>query len=228
MQMPLATYRTADGTVKTIEWDEGRFVVDGAELALADLLAWDAAGSLSWVSPETQAWARSLAPQLDSQEPVPAQTQAQAAAAAQPDARLALLADILATFAQYPGYTAQYGTDTDITIDNKVAQANWGTGKKRIDYTAHLKAIEAERVVYFFEMLKEQGSGLSFGGFESESFTTVGKKRSGTTKEIVMGPGGVAMDATWDYGQTRAIVESVCVRHGWVLKVVLRPGSAKY
>ena len=236
--MQLASYRTAEGAVKIIEWDEGRFLVDGYEMALDQILEWDSVGMLTWSTPETQAWARSLqASTVAAPAPAPAaavaEPQPEPAPETTPDtlsvgSRLALLADMLAAFAQYPGYTAQYGTDTDVTIDNKVAQASWGTGKKKVEYSAHMKAVEPERTLYFFEILKEQGAGLSFGGFESESYTTFGKKRSGKTKEVVLGPNGVAMDYEWDYGQTRAIVESVCARHGWTVKVVLRPGSAKY
>lgn len=238
--MQLASYRTADGMVKVIEWESGHFFVDGYEMSLAQVLEWDATGVLAWVSPETQAWARALAqpaapapvatPVAEEQPTVVAevQTAVQPAAEHPVGSRLGLLADMLTTFAQYPGYTVQYGTDTDVTIDNKVAQASWGTGKKKVDYSARMKAVEPERTLYFFEMLKEQGAGLSFGGFKAESYSTVGTKRSGTTKEVVLGPQGVAMDYEWDYGQTRAIVESVAARHGWTVKVVLRPGSATY
>src|SRR5574340_230225 len=59
--------------------------------------------------------------------------------------RLALLADMLATFSQYPDYTVVYGTDTDISIDNEIARASWGTGRKKVEYAAVMKAVEAER-----------------------------------------------------------------------------------
>jgi len=218
--MQVASYRASDGSVKYVEWSDGRFLVDGYEMTLAQVLEWDAAGMLGWASPETQAWARSLAAPAPSVAPAPAEPAA--------GTRIALLADVLATVAQYPGYTAQYGTDTDVRIDNLVAQANWGAGKKKVEFSAHMKAVEAERTLYYFEILKEKGSGLSFGGFESESYSTFGTKRSGKTKEVVIGPGGVAMDYEWDYGQTRRIIESVCSRHGWRMKVVLTPGTAKY
>lgn len=235
----LASYRTADGQVKVVEWDQGRFLVDGFEVSLSDVLSWDAAGALGWVSAETQAWARSLGPQP--MQPQPAHQQPAPQPAAQPEpqpeqpqpvpaagSRLALLADMLVMFGRYPGYTAQYGTDTDIVIDNKIAQASWGTGKKKVDYAARMKAVEPERTLYFFEMLKEQSSGLSFGGLESESYSTFGTKRSGKKREAVLGPDGVAMDYEWDYGQTRAIVESVCASHGWTVRVVLKSRAASY
>jgi hypothetical protein len=171
-------------------------------------------------------------PQVATEPAAPEQPQAPAEPAAPASAvsgtRVALLADILAAFAQYPGYSVRYGTDTDIMIDNKVADASWGTGKKNVEYEAVLKAVEGERVVYFWEMLKESGAGLSFGGFEGETTMTMGAKRFGTKKEVVVGPGGKALDYTWDYAATRRIVEDVAARDGWRVKVVLRKKSAQW
>lgn len=145
-----------------------------------------------------------------------------------PGTRLALLADMLTTLAQYPGHTAAYGTDTDVRIDNEIANASWGVGKKKVEYSARMKAVEAERVLYFWEMLKESGAGISLGGFDSESTSTFGGKRWGAKKETIIGPGGVAVDYSWDYGKTRAIVESVAARHGFSVKVVLSSKKASY
>jgi len=150
------------------------------------------------------------------------------AAPAPPADRIALLADVLATLGQYPKYTSQYGTDTDIVVSNEVASANWGTGKKKIEFSAIMKAVEAEHTIYYWEMLKESGSGLNFGGFDAEMSTTVGMKSWGTKKETVIGPDGIAMDAEWDYAATRRIVENVAARHGWQVKVVLKKNSAQW
>ncbi|MDZ4169242.1 MAG: hypothetical protein U1E26_06255 [Coriobacteriia bacterium] len=229
--MIIASYLTEGGVTGHIEWREGLLFASGTEVPAEHVLAWDAQQLLAWVNPETRAWAYSLvraAPVAAVVAPEPQPVVAAPAQGGQPGTRLELLADILATMEGYPAYTARYGTDTDIALDNEVARAAWGTGKKSIEYSAHMKAVEPERVLYFFEILKEKGSGLSFGGVETETYSTFGAMRSGTTKQVVVGPNGVAMDASWDYGQTRRIVEAVCARHGWVLKVVLRPGSAKY
>jgi hypothetical protein len=164
---------------------------------------------------------------VPSPEPVVAPAPAPAAAhVAAP--RLELLAEILGLFSQYPNYRAQYGTDTDIVIDNQVTDAAWAGGKKKAEYQAILKAVEPEMTVYFYEILKEKSSGLSFGSVESESYTTFGTKRSGQTSTTTFGPGGPVAQTDWDYGATRQIVESVTAPHGWKLKVVLRKGSAQW
>jgi len=159
--------------------------------------------------------------------PVPAPAPTPIAVAPVAGTRDSFLTDLMGTFAQYPGYAVAWGSDTDMTVSNKVADANLGTVKKKVDYEAALKAVEADRTVYFWEILKEKGSGLSFGGIESESYSTFGAKRYGTKKEVVIGAGGVA-SVEWDYGRTRAIVESVAARHGFGVKVVLNRKKASW
>lgn len=142
--------------------------------------------------------------------------------------RLELLAAILELLSQYPTYRSHYGTDTDIVIDNQVADAVWAGGKKKVEYEAILKAVEAEKTVYFWELLKEKSAGISFGGFESESYSTVGMRRSGTKKSATLTPDGVQAAYDWDYALTRQIVESVAIPAGWRVKVVLTKGSARW
>lgn len=165
-------------------------------------------------APLTPPW---TAPAL---EPTPA------AVLAGPASRADLLQAILAAFAQYPGYQVRYGTNTDIEVDNKVADGSTGTTKKKVDFEAIMKAVEPERVLYYWEILKEKGSGISMGGFESESYSTFGAKRWGTKKEVLVGPGGVVA-YEWDYAKTRQIVEATAAQLGWKVKVVLRKGSAQ-
>jgi hypothetical protein len=160
--------------------------------------------------------------------PVAATAPASAPAPAGRTAREAVLAAILGAIGQYPGYAAGYGTDTDIVISDQVADANWGTGKKKVEYEAILKAVEAERTIYFWEILKEKGGGLSFGGFEAETYSTFGTKRSGTKKEVVLGPGGKAVDYEWDYAATRQIVEAAAARQGWTVKTVLNKRKVQW
>lgn len=157
--------------------------------------------------------------------PAPA---AAAAATAALGTREAVLAGIMAAFVEDPGYRVRYGSDADILIDNVVADESWGTGAKKVEYEAVLKADESDRTVYFWELLKEKGGGLSFGGVQSESYSTFGAKRSGTKKEVVLRPGGTAMDYSWDYAATRHRIEAVAKSNGWRLKVVLRKKSAQW
>jgi hypothetical protein len=141
--------------------------------------------------------------------------------------RTELLAAMLSAFAAYPGYQVRYGTDTDVMIDNRVADGSYGTGKKKVDFEAIMKAVEPDHTVFYWEILKERGAGISLGGFESESYSTFGTKRSGTKKEVIVGPGGVVA-YEWDFAKTRQIVEATAAQHGWKVKTVLKKSSARW
>ncbi|HEY5506321.1 MAG TPA: hypothetical protein VIK83_02415 [Coriobacteriia bacterium] len=138
--------------------------------------------------------------------------------------RDAFLADLMATVASNPAFSATWGTDTDMTIASNPIDGSWGAGHKRVEYTAVLKAVEADSTVYFWEMLEERTSGLSFGTFESETYSTAGMKRSGTRHEATVGPGSASWE--WGYGTLRNLVEDVAARHGFAVRVVLAKHSA--
>ena len=91
-----------------------------------------------------------------------------------------------------------------------------------------MKAVEPERTIYFWEILKESGAGLNFGGFEAETYGVSGKSRSGVQKMMIVGANGVPVEWEWDYADTRRIVEDVAARHGWNTKVVLQKKSAQW
>jgi len=160
--------------------------------------------------------------------PEPAPVAVAPAAPAAASDRLTLLADILAVLGQYPSFNAHYGTDTDVVVDNQIVNANWGTGKKKVEYSAIMKAVEAERTLYFWEIVKESSSGLNFGGFEAESYSTSGATRSGKQKMMIVGANGVPVEWEWDYGATRSVIEDVARRHGWATKVVLQKKAAQW
>jgi hypothetical protein len=143
-----------------------------------------------------------------------------------PPSRTAFLTALMATVASNPAYNATWGTDTDMTIESNPVDGGWGVGTKRVEYSAALKAVEADRTVYLWELLKERTSGISFGTFESESYTTVGAKRSGTKKEAVVGPGSASWE--WGYGTLRALIEEVAARHGFTVRVVLTRHAAAW
>jgi len=59
-RMQVASYLTAEGESKLIDYADGRFSVDGSEMTHEQVMAWDAAGMLAWTQPETREWARNL------------------------------------------------------------------------------------------------------------------------------------------------------------------------
>jgi hypothetical protein len=148
------------------------------------------------------------------------------ASAAAAGTRVGFLTDLMAAFSDSPSYTAEWGADTDMTIASNPLDGTWGVGKKRAEYSAALKVSEPDRAVTFWEILKERSSGMTFGTFESETYTTFGTKRSGTKKEKVIGPGSGSWE--WGYGTTRKVVEDIAARHGFAVRVVLTRHSATW
>lgn len=63
--MQVASYSTAVGESKLIDYADGKFTVDGLEMSIEQVLSWDAAGMLTWANPETQVWAREFSANLN-------------------------------------------------------------------------------------------------------------------------------------------------------------------
>ena len=88
-----------------------------------------------------------------------------------------------------------WGQKTDLSITNELANANWGVGKKKVEYSAVLRLDGATQKVYFWEMIKESGRGLAaLFSFKTETYRTNGTTRSGTVNETAYGPGGKLID----------------------------------
>lgn len=155
-------------------------------------------------------------------QPAPApQAVSEAVPATQPNAVIAEIANALR---ELGGYTLTTPPDSDLAIASELADARWLTGTKKVTFEALLKAEPSESRIYYWEMLKESGAGTGLG-WQTESWSVSGTRRSGSTKGGVFGTAGAA-DHDWDYARTRSLVEEICARHGWTVKTVLRKKSA--
>lgn len=145
------------------------------------------------------------------------------------DAREQLLQAIERELAQYPQLAVSRSRETDLEIKSVLADASWGLGKKKVEYSACLLLKPTDRTAVFWEMIKEVGSGMGiFGGFKVETYKSDGKTISGSVKEKGFGPTGKVIDYTWDYAGTREMVEMVVKASGWSFTTVLRKGKAMY
>ena len=145
------------------------------------------------------------------------------------DSRGALLQSIAAALSPLPQLELVWGRKADLEISNELANANWGTGKKKVEYSACLKLDPASQTVYFWEMIKESGRGLmALFSFKTETYRTDGTTRSGTVREKAYGPGGKVIDYEWDYSQVRHIIEVAVRAQGWRFETVLLKGKASY
>jgi hypothetical protein len=103
--------------------------------------------------------------------------------------------------------------------------------KKKVEYKARFKVIEAERVVRFFEMLAESGSGMggsdfdqAGGGwsFKTETYKTGGGGRSGSITEqgSLLGK---KYSFTLDYAKIRNDIEALATSRGYRFEYQITP-----
>ena len=112
-----------------------------------------------------------------------------------------------------------------------VAQQKSFLSKKTVEYSAKFKVKDDERVVLFFEMLKESGSGMSGGdagdvgggwGFSKEACSTGKQGREGSI-EAQGSLLGNKYSFTFDYGKVRHAVEAIAANHGYGFDYRLTP-----
>lgn len=141
----------------------------------------------------------------------------------------ALLKAIEQTLGQNPRLMVYRSDRTDLEIKNVLVDYDVKVGKKKVEYSACLLAREEERKVVFWEMLKEQSSGIRglFAGIKVETYKSDGRTISGKVREVGWNPAGKAVDYEWDYAQTRHLVESVVKSHGWKFTTILRKGQVE-
>ena len=151
------------------------------------------------------------------------------ARSASADNRTSVMQSIGTALSPLPQLSLTWGGKTDLSITNELANANWGVGKKKVEYSAVLRLDAASQTVFFWEMIKESGRGLAaLFSFKTETYRTDGMTRSGNVQETAYGPGGKLIDYTWDYGQVRQIIEAAVRSQGWRFVTVLLKNKAMY
>lgn len=112
-----------------------------------------------------------------------------------------------------------------------LAQQKSFLSKKTVEYSAKFKVEEDERVVRFFEMLKESGSGMSAGdaggvgggwGVSKETYKTGASGREGDI-EAQGSLLGKKYAFTLDYGKIRKDVQGMAERSGYRFDYKITP-----
>ena len=156
--------------------------------------------------------------------PAPAPTPANASGAKE-----SILNAITAALPGHIGLVLTRGQKTDLEIHNTLADADWTSGRKKVEYSACILAETSSRTIIFWEMIKETGSGMgAFFSFKKETYRSDGKTRSGTVQETGYTPGGKQIDYQWDYANIRQLVETAVRQSGWQFKTVLLKSKATY
>jgi hypothetical protein len=125
------------------------------------------------------------------------------------------------------GIPNQAGYGADISVQAEFLDASWGTGKKKIEYSASCFLNDQEQIMYFWELTKETGSGISFNGESEMSF------QSGTTlfrkvKSVGYGPDGKVFEYSLDIGSITKMFKETAKQNGWKFKVVLKREKAVF
>lgn len=112
-----------------------------------------------------------------------------------------------------------------------IAEQKSFLSKKTVEYSAKFKVQDDDRVVRFFEMLKESGAGMSAGdagdvgggwGFSKESYKTGAGGREGSI-EAQGSLLGNKYAFTFDYARVRTAVQAIAEQHGYRLDYQLTP-----
>lgn len=125
------------------------------------------------------------------------------------------------------GIRAQFGSGSDLTLDEELLNTGWSTGTKKINYEASIYADEHNDVVYMYEKTSETGRGLSFG-VDSESSFQRGKTLFRKVKSVRYGPDGKAYEINLDLGAISKAVKETAEKYGWKFKTVLIKKKAMY
>jgi hypothetical protein len=124
--------------------------------------------------------------------------------------------------------------DGSLLLEAKIAERKVFMSKKSLTYKAKLRVDDQNKVVKFFEMLKETGMGLSSGtdpgsispgfGFKVETYKVGGKQREGNIEEQSR-LFGKDYKYSWDYSTVRRTVEQEARNAGYSFSVVLMERS---
>lgn len=138
--------------------------------------------------------------------------------------RTGFLIDLMAVFAQSRAYTAGWGSDTDMTIASNPVDGMWGTGGTRAEYASALRVAEVDRVVHFWEMLKENGSAVPLQAVGPDAYAPAVAQVPDATQKASADPRSTSWE--WGYGTTREVVEEVAARHGFTVRLALTRDAA--
>jgi hypothetical protein len=135
---------------------------------------------------------------------------------------------VILSFSEAGPFKIVRGSDTDIEISNEVTNSIWYSGKKTVNYTARILLNEREKTAYYWEMLKESSSGLSFSmGIQKKKIKGIEVFQQ--SRERGYAPGGeLVYDYQFDYGSLREAVKQLLQSYDWRLKTVIMKGKASY
>ncbi len=134
----------------------------------------------------------------------------------------------LLSYSDHGPFRVTRGDDTDLIVSNEVAESSWYSGKKKVVYSAQLLLKEAERTAYYWEMLKESSSGISFQmGMQKKKIKGIELFQKNREKGYAP-DGKLVYDYQFDYGSLRELFKNIVESYGWQFKVVILKSKSTY
>lgn len=144
---------------------------------------------------------------------------------------MSLADDLAAASATLPVRLARQ-KDGSLEGEAVLAERKAFLSRKKLTYKCKARVDDAARVVRFWEILVEKGSGVSSGmddmspgfGFKAGTYRTGGKERSGSIEEASR-LFGQDYSYQWDYAAVRTALQGVAAAAGYGWETVLNPKS---
>ena len=121
--------------------------------------------------------------------------------------------------------------DGSLLAEFVVAERKSFLSRKKLTYKCHIRVVDGETAVRFYEILKESGFGLSGSGgmeagfsFKKETYSTGGKERDGSVEELSR-LFGKDYSYSFDFGAIRHAFQQAADEAGYSFSVHLREGS---
>jgi hypothetical protein len=121
--------------------------------------------------------------------------------------------------------------DGSLLTEFVVAERKSFLSRKKLTYKCHLRVVDGEKAVRFYEIIKESGFGLSGSdgmeagfSFKKETYSTRGKERDGSVEEQSR-LFGKDYSYSFDFGAIRHALQQTADKEGYSFSVHLREGS---
>ena len=142
---------------------------------------------------------------------------------------MSLTDDLVAASASLP-VRLEPQKDGSLAGESVLAERKAFLSKKKLTYKCKARVDEGARLVRFWEMLIERGSGISSGGddfgpgggFSAGTYKTSGKELSGSI-ETASSLFGKDYSYQWDYAAMRTALQQVAAQAGYSWETVLNP-----
>lgn len=133
-------------------------------------------------------------------------------------ARTAILSAVENMLSKHATLRTVKGEKSDLEIESLLSDEDWGLGNKKLEYNAYLLLQEEEKVIVFWEMVKETGSELGF----------IAGCAAGKLTGVQYDSDEKVLSYQREYGRIRSDIREIAEQCGWEFKTALFKRKAMY